>query len=288
MGSNTFNVIAAHEGNYNSINRGVAGDSPGGASKYFGKNLTDMTVSEVSELQNSGKLFAAGKYQIIPITMPGFISTMGIKGSDMYDATTQEKFKEYVINHKRPAVGAYLRGETNDPKEAGQALAREFASVGLQYPEAGKPRGSSRYAGTGGNKAGITPEDITEALKKDRSGGSALSSPSSPPSVTGGPQMSSPSSSGGTNLRPEDIPPSVSPASSGSPMISSTSRTKPPGPPSCACPPKSPSIVAPPKGPSQGGSSAAVGNSSSKAGFSPIDLGNPDLIIVKSIYNIVG
>lgn len=290
MGSATFNVIAAGEGDYNSVNRGRAGDSPGGASKYFGRNLTDMTVSEVMSLQSSGQLYAAGKYQIIPKTMKGFVSKMGIKGSDMYDAGTQEKFKEYVINHKRPEVGKYLRGETNDPTEAAQALAREFASVGLQYAEAGRPRGSSRYAGKGGNRASISPESIIKALKQDKSGGGVTpSSTSSTPSSGSSAPSVTPTSSGGMGIkRPEDIPPSVGPASTGSPMMSSTSRTRPPGPPNHSCPPKAPKIVAPPKAPSQGGSSAAIGNPSKKDGFSPIDLGNPDLIVVRSIYNIVG
>ena len=36
-----------------------------------------MTVGEVMELQGSGQLFAAGKYQIIPQTMKGFVSSSG-------------------------------------------------------------------------------------------------------------------------------------------------------------------------------------------------------------------
>ena len=46
-------IIASGEGDYNSVNRGRAGDSPGGASRYFGKDLTQMTVGEVMELQGS-------------------------------------------------------------------------------------------------------------------------------------------------------------------------------------------------------------------------------------------
>jgi murein DD-endopeptidase MepM/ murein hydrolase activator NlpD len=171
--SELFEIIAGGEGGYNSVNRGVAGDSPGGAIKYFGKNLTDMTVGELMNLQSAGRMFAAGKYQIIPDTMKGFIRQMRIKPTDRYDAATQEKFPEYVMNFKRPIVGKYIRGETDNRAEATQELAREFASVGLAYPEAGKRRGQSRYAGSAGNRASIPPEKIEAALDRARNGGSA-------------------------------------------------------------------------------------------------------------------
>ena len=166
-----FDIIAAGEGDYNSVNRGRAGDSPGGASRYFGKDLTEMTVGEVMELQQSGQLFAAGKYQIIPKTMKGFVSSSNISMTDLFDSSTQEKFKKYVTDVKRPAVGQYLRGESENKLEAAQELAREFASIGLAYPEAGRQRGESRYSGTSGNKASISPESIESALEKARGGG---------------------------------------------------------------------------------------------------------------------
>jgi len=163
-----FDVIASGEGDYNSVNRGRAGDSPGGASRYFGKDLTQMTVGEVMDLQRSGQLYAAGKYQIIPKTMKGFVSSSSISMTDLFDSSTQEKFKKYITDVKRPAVGQYLRGESENKLEAAQELAREFASIGLAYPEAGRQRGESRYSGTGGNKASISPESIEAALERSR------------------------------------------------------------------------------------------------------------------------
>ena len=90
-----FDVIASGEGGYESVNRGVAGDTPGGAESVTGKKLSDMTVGEVMELQAQEKLFAVGKYQIIPKTMRGFVRTMNISMDDKFDAATQEKFKKY-------------------------------------------------------------------------------------------------------------------------------------------------------------------------------------------------
>ncbi len=171
-GAATFDVIASGEGDYNSVNRGTAGDTPGGAKSVLGKDLTDMTVGEVMAAQASGQLFAVGKYQIIPGTMKEFVSGAGIDKNAKFNEATQEKFKDYVINVKRPEIGAYLRGESDDLEAAAQGIAREFASVGLAYDEAGRSRNESRYSGTGGNRASISTEEIQAALKRDRAAGS--------------------------------------------------------------------------------------------------------------------
>ena len=170
--SDLFQIIAGGEGDYNSVNRGKAGDSPGGAIKYFSKNLTDMTVGELIQLQSNKRIFAAGKYQIIPVTMRAFVKQMKINSTDRFDAATQEKFPEFVVTFARPTVGKYIRGQSNDRAEAANALAREFASVGLAKPEAGRARGESRYSGTAGNKASIPPEKIEAALDRARGIGS--------------------------------------------------------------------------------------------------------------------
>ena len=189
-GDSLFNLIGTGEGGYDSVNRGNAGDTPGGAEAIFGKPLTEMTVGEVVSAQQSGQVFAVGKYQIIPDTMTGFLRNSDIKMGDKFDQRTQEKFKEYVINVKRPAIGRYLRGESDDRDAAAQAVAREFASVGLTKAEAGRGRGQSRYAGTGNNAASINPDQVASALDADRS---ATLSP---------PQSQSPQTPGSSNVAP--------------------------------------------------------------------------------------
>tara|TARA_B100000085_G_scaffold242946_2_gene234560 strand:+ start:904 stop:3879 length:2976 start_codon:yes stop_codon:yes gene_type:complete len=174
-----FDLIAAHEGNYNSINRGNAGDSPGGAAKYFGKNLTDMTVGEIMELQSQRKLHAAGKYQIVPGTMKDFVARGGVKKSDMFNSKTQEKFPEYVVNIKRPIVGKYFEGKAS-LEDAVINLAAEFASIGVPrdmkrgefgsgYPKSDRPKGSTFYGGTS-NRARTTPESVAAALQSIKGG----------------------------------------------------------------------------------------------------------------------
>ena len=58
----------------------------------------------------------------------------------------------------------------NNRTEATQELAREFASIGLAYDEAGRVRGESRYSGTAGNAASISPAEIEAALDRGRAG----------------------------------------------------------------------------------------------------------------------
>ena len=172
MPENLAQVIARGEGGLNSVNRGTAGDTPGGAKKLLGKNLTDMTLDEIYAAQKAKKVFAVGKYQIIPDTMPGFLRYLLSQGIDTsktkFDEKTQDMFMKYLIDEKRPIIGQYLRGETDNRSEAIQELAREFASIGLEYSEAGRVRGESRYSGTGGNKASISPVDVGKALDRER------------------------------------------------------------------------------------------------------------------------
>ena len=165
-----FEIIASGEGNYNSMNRGKSGDSPGGAFKWLGKNLTEFTISEIKKLQSkpNRKLFAAGKYQIIPDTMLGFLRNMNIPDNSLFNEATQELFPPYVLDIKRPEVGKYISGLSSNKSLAIQELAKEFASVGIDYPENGKQRGQSYYAGSGNNRASISPDEIGAALDRAR------------------------------------------------------------------------------------------------------------------------
>ena len=195
-----FDIIASGEGGYNSVNRGNAGDTPGGAMSIFGKDLTDMTVGEIMSLQAQRKLYAVGKYQIIPSTMKDFVAKSDVETSDKFDAATQEKFKDYVINVKRPEVGRYIRGESDDRTAAAQGLAREFASVGAARAETisgfqPAERGDTLYGGQGDNAASIDPSEIESALDMARAknsmggettGDSSNVTPSSPTPTNSG------------------------------------------------------------------------------------------------------
>jgi murein DD-endopeptidase MepM/ murein hydrolase activator NlpD len=192
-------MVVKGEGGVNSVNRGNAGDTPGGAKSIFGKNLTEMTVGEIMQAQREDKVFAVGKYQFIPTTLDGAVSYTKISLNARFDSATQNRLFDYLIDVKRPEIGAYINGKSNDRRTAIQQLAREFASVGLEYPEAGRGRGQSRYAGTGGNRASISPETAGESLDRQRKGGPVTSQ--SPQQSTPTPQQQS-TPGAGQSFRP--------------------------------------------------------------------------------------
>ena len=88
-----LNIIAGPEsgGDYNAMNNGKAGDRPGGSKKWLGKNLTEMTIGEIKNHQNVKKdLWAAGKYQFVPNTLPGVAASAGLKDKDLFDKNNQD------------------------------------------------------------------------------------------------------------------------------------------------------------------------------------------------------
>jgi hypothetical protein len=185
--SSLFDLVTSGEGGLNSVNRGTAGDTPGGVKSILGKNLTDMTVDEVHAQQypNGAGLFAVGKYQIIPSTMEGFIQYLRSQGIDTskrkFDASIQNMFGTYSIDKKREKVGRFLRGDTSIDLDTAQLeLAKEFASVGVPYdmkkgslngtlPYRDIKKGESLYSGRGGNRSSSAhTEQVRSMLQKLR------------------------------------------------------------------------------------------------------------------------
>ncbi len=185
IGDDLFTAISGGEGGVDSYNTGTAGLGEGYTPPQA---ISTMTVDQVMDEQANTNLYAAGKYQITPETMKGFVRTMGIDGSDIFNEETQDKFKQYVVDHKRPEVGRYLRGEEGSSLEKAQlALAAEFASIGVprdmkrgEYastssigpiPRQDIKRGQSLYLGIGGNRASehLGPDVIAAGLEKEKS-----------------------------------------------------------------------------------------------------------------------
>jgi len=159
---------------YNAYNRGTVGNKMIGSDKPI--DFSKMTIAEYLEhgRLKSGdpdKIFAMGKYQIIPDTMAGLVKKLKLDPEKTFlDSATQDLlFNEGIIKQTRRNVAAYLSGQSNDRDAAILDMAKEFASVGVPYP-AGKAqeRGQSYYAGVGGNKAHNPPEAVGAALDADR------------------------------------------------------------------------------------------------------------------------
>lgn len=170
-------VVAKGEGSYNSYNRGVAGDSARSGKRY---NFTDMTVREIMQMQSSrgpDRIFAVGKFQIIPETMRVVVNSMGLTGDEKFTPELQHRmFREVLVASKRPAIKAYITGDDDSPAalwKAQLALAQEFASVGV--PAGAKdhrgravPEGSTYYGGIGGNAASTPPAAVARAMAFER------------------------------------------------------------------------------------------------------------------------
>lgn len=138
------------------------------------ENLQDMTIGEVMTRQSikwgssneSQKLFAVGKYQMIPDTLAEAVQTLKIGKEEKFTPELQERmFNEYLISAKRPAVAKYLNNPVDDPellKNAIRGLSREFASVA--DPDKG---GTVSHYGSG-NKASISVKEISDVLRIER------------------------------------------------------------------------------------------------------------------------
>ncbi len=146
---------------YSDYNRGTAGDT--GRPIDFSK----MTLQDIMNLQslpkgNPNRLFAVGKYQLIPVTMKAAVRELGINQTARLTPQLQEAlFRNYLVAKKRPQVKAYITGQNANLVNAQMALAFEFASVAR--PDTGR----SNYSGTGGNKASITANQTQRALNKE-------------------------------------------------------------------------------------------------------------------------
>jgi hypothetical protein len=160
-----LSFIAKGEGGYNSMNNGTRGDkivdSTHDSRIKISKLLTDMTLLEIIAMQegtiSSGrKLFAVGRYQIIPETLKFAIKHSQFSFNTLFTEKIQDALAVTLIQKKRPALGAYLKGESNDLDKAMHAAAREWAS--LPNPKTGK----SAYGS--GNRALHSRTEVSKAL----------------------------------------------------------------------------------------------------------------------------
>lgn len=153
-------LISKGEGDWNSVNRGWAGDTPGGITRLTGKSFSEYSIKEVMQFQRSW-LFAVGRYQFIPSTLRFAVSASGISTSEMFTPQTQQRLFATLLDQKRPAVGTYIRGHHNNLSYALDELAKEWASV--EYRS-----GRGYYDHVGNNRAHITRVDAAAAINAAR------------------------------------------------------------------------------------------------------------------------
>ena len=153
-------LLSKGEGNWNSVNRGYAGDTPGGIKSITGKNFDQMTIAQVMRLQRHS-IFAVGRYQFIPATLRSVYLRAGLSLRDRFTPENQNKLLAALLEHKRPAVANYIKGEHNDLGRALDALAKEWASVEYR-------NGRGYYDSVGGNRAHVTRSEAAIAMNAAR------------------------------------------------------------------------------------------------------------------------
>lgn len=164
-------------GDYNAYNKGTSGNKIVAADKPI--DFSKMTITEYLKRGalppgDENKIFAMGKYQIIPDTMKSLVKKLNIDPDvTVLDPATQDSlFANGLIKNTRKKVEDYITGKSDDRDAAILQLAQEFASVGIPYDmKVGNKqlkKGDSYYSGIGGNKAHNPPEAVGAALDSDR------------------------------------------------------------------------------------------------------------------------
>jgi hypothetical protein len=154
-------LIARGEGKYTSFNQGTAG---GGGNIDF----TQITIAQVMARQalpagDHNRLFAVGKYQLIPSTMKAAVAKLGLEtGRALTHAVQEALFRKYLVAVKRPQVKAFVTNAGGSLASAQMSLALEFASVAR--PDTGR----SNYEGSGGNRASIAAVETADRLQQEK------------------------------------------------------------------------------------------------------------------------
>jgi hypothetical protein len=152
---------------YNDYNRG---SDKRAASNKENLDLENMTVAEIMEKQSlpvghKDRLFAVGKYQVIPDTMRDAVKALGIDPNQKFTPELQERlFSEFLTTSKkgRGALENYIKSGKGSAEDATHAIAQEWASV--ESPKLGR----GVYDGIGNNAAHIKSSVMLPAVEAAR------------------------------------------------------------------------------------------------------------------------
>ena len=165
-----LDTVAAGEssgGGYNTINRGTHGKKFLGRDHNFehnGKKLEEMSIGDVMRLQEGSprtgrKIFAAGKYQMIPDTMKEAVARSGLGKDTVFNKETQDRLAMTLVQMK-PKLYNYLTGKSDNLAAAGRAAAEQWRS----FPD---PR-TGKAIGGGPNKALHSVSEMNAAITSAR------------------------------------------------------------------------------------------------------------------------
>jgi hypothetical protein len=154
------------------------------------ENLTFDELLRLSKLpdnqQNLNRVFAAGKFQVIPSTLEDIKKVFGFGGKDKFTKENQEKIGDYLLLNGDTSrvfgLGRYLKGDNagseKDLEDAIQAVGQIWASFPIINNPSKKKVGfvvtgdgnTAYYGGTGANPATVklTIRDIVKYMIQTR------------------------------------------------------------------------------------------------------------------------
>lgn len=184
--SSLTNTIAKGEGNYDSLNRGVAGDSPN-ARLPQGITLAEVMRQQALPRGHPERLFAVGRYQVIPDTMRAAVKALKLDINQPFTPALQDKIMtDFLIKNRKNTYNYITSSKEPDANSLYAAIldmAKEFASVSNPTNQMNRitaiaasikrgaldsirgDKGLSYYqAGKGGNKASISIDQVAKDL----------------------------------------------------------------------------------------------------------------------------
>ena len=121
-------------------------------------SIRDLVTFQKQKLGDGRASAAVGAYQILYPEKAAKLA--GISLDEPFSPENQDKMFDAIIFKKRPAIGDYLSGKSNDIELALDEFAKEFAS--FEY------RGGTTYYNDGINKASVKRSKAAAALRSAR------------------------------------------------------------------------------------------------------------------------
>lgn len=126
-------------------------------------DLVNMTLAEIDALQtkmlqhkqNVWKSSAVGRYQIVRTTLRAIRNTLGLDGSEKYDAGMQDRLACFLLGQR--GIDKYLSGRLSEDTML-LNLAKEWASLPT-------PQGGGYYSG---QRSAATPAQVRAVLAQVR------------------------------------------------------------------------------------------------------------------------
>lgn len=137
------------------------------------KLLTQMTIGEVIQAMNEGKLYATGRYQIIPITLQSTYPMAKLSVNDMYNEENQDKLGNVLVDSKKRLRDYLTHKVADNETNLNNAIidsAQVWSSIGVPYTLTNykgvtRLKNQSYYPY---DKASTPSEKIGEAIKAQR------------------------------------------------------------------------------------------------------------------------